>query len=117
MVHSQDYVWLERHHDALVQSYEYYRDKIDSRGLIRQPAYSDWQDSLDRSGYTTYTNLLHLLFLTEYAGVLGITPLVDREMLKTKILSVFGDKDTGLLYAREGDTFHDLDSQLIALRI
>lgn len=117
VVHSQDYAWLERHHETLAQSYVYYRDKIDNRGLIRQPAYSDWQDSLDRSGYTTYTNLLHLLFLTEYVGVLGITPLVDREILKTKILSVFGDKDTGLLYAREGDAFHDLDSQLIALRI
>lgn len=117
VAHSHDYAWLEKHREALAHSYEYYRDKIDSRGLIRQSGYSDWQDSLDRSGYTTYTNLLHLLFLTQYISILGLVPWVNSEVLKAHILSVFGDKETGLLYAREGDTFHDLDSQLIALSI
>ncbi len=117
VAHSQDYAWLGRHREALVQAYGYYQDKMDSRGLIRQPSYSDWQDSLERVWYTTYTNLLHLLFLTQYADILGIVPLIDWETLKARILSVFGDMETGLLYAREGDAFHDLDSQLIALRI
>lgn len=117
IIHSHDYVWLETHSEALAQCYGYYWDKIDNRGLIRQPSYSDWQDSLDRAGYTTYTNLLHLLFLTQYADILGIVPLVDREALKAHILSVFGDTQMGLLFAREGDEFHDLDSQLMALEI
>lgn len=77
VTHSQDYAWLGRHREALVQTYGYYQDKMDSRGLVRQPSYSDWQDSLERSGYTTYTNLLHLLFLTQYTDILGIVPLVD----------------------------------------
>jgi hypothetical protein len=115
--HSHDSDWLNTHKDALVNSYEFYRDKIDDRGLIGQPAYSDWQDSLDRSGHTTYTNLLHLLFLTEYAYILGIEPIVAPEDLKESILLVFGDDKTWLLRARESDTFSDLDSQLIALRI
>ena len=77
-----------------MSSYEFYRDKIDNRGLIGQPAYSDWQDSLDRSGHTTYTNLLHLLFVNEYAHILGIEPIVVLEDLKESILAVFGDERT-----------------------
>lgn len=38
-------------------------------------------------------------------------------MLRDNILKAFYDDSLGLLYAREGDVFHDLDSQLIALRI
>jgi hypothetical protein len=115
--HSDDSAWLERHRETLTQSYEYYRDKMDRRGLIMQPSYSDWQDSLARSGYTSYTNLLHLLFVEKYAEILGVEPLIPWDILRDNILKVFYDVSSGLLYAREGDTFHDLDTQLIALRI
>lgn len=117
ITHSHDYAWLEKHRETLAQSYEYYRDKMDRRWLIIQPSYSDWQDSLARSGYTSYTNLLHLLFLLKYAHILGVEPLIQWDMLRDNILKTFYDDSSGLLYAREGDVFHDLDSQLIALRI
>ena len=90
---------------------------MDDRGLIRQTAFSDWQDSLSRSGFLSYVNLLHLLFLEKYAQILGVVPLMNVSILRKNILSAFFDTETGLLYAGEDHIFHDLDSQLIALEI
>jgi len=63
--------------------------------LIKQPAFSDWQDSARREGQTFYLNLLYLKVL----GELSLKGLIDAKLvLKTKkqIYETFFDFKCGL---------------------
>lgn len=77
-----DEAWLERSLPALGQVLAGYTQHLRA-GLVWQPPYSDWQDSVSRIGHACYTNLLvHLAArdLAEHAPVPGLLldPLRER---------------------------------------
>jgi hypothetical protein len=89
--------WWKRRLKDLVQLYRYYDHLKDADGLIVQPPFSDWQDSVRRTGKTFYTNLLYYLVSKRLAGFseFRITPgKVDQ--LRSAIEDRFYDKDLGI---------------------
>ncbi|MBP6921248.1 hypothetical protein KBB89_01735, partial [Candidatus Gracilibacteria bacterium] len=52
ILHSGDNVWLIQNSQKLQDCYRHYANLLDEEGLIVQPAFSDWQDSLSREGRT-----------------------------------------------------------------
>ena len=49
--------WWERHVQGARAAFAFYGPRV-RRGLVQQPPFSDWQDSVRRKGATFYTNLL-----------------------------------------------------------
>src|SRR4029077_6148831 len=91
--------WWERRLTDLVQIYKYYDQNHikDADGLIVQPPFSDWQDSVRRAGKTFYTNLLYYLVSSRFARFpeFGIPP-EKLDQLRNAIEERFFDKDLGI---------------------
>lgn len=110
-----DRAWWRRVEPRLVKIYRFY-DRHLRDGLIEQPAYSDWQDSVRRSGRTFYTNLLyyvvsrdlrrHPSFAVDSAKLAGLRCRLERE---------FRDPATGLYRSVAGRDPISLDGNLLAL--
>lgn len=56
---TNDVRWLQFHTEQMKKALEFYAPYFSRRGLIRQPRYSDWQDSVQRSGHSFYVNFLY----------------------------------------------------------
>lgn len=91
--------WWKRRLKDLVHIYKYYDQKHikDGDGLIVQPPFSDWQDSVRRAGKTFYTNLLYYLVSERLARFpeFGIAP-ENLDQLRSAIEDRFFDKDLGI---------------------
>lgn len=90
--------------NALLKVYEF-----DSRGLLNQPAFSDWQDSAERKGAVLLTHLLYL----KAAQILGLDKEVDR--LCELLPSEFGQNKSGLFRERPRSEQAALDSHIFLL--
>ncbi len=93
-----DWPWWNRQLPTLVHIYRYYDSKQDaSDGLIVQPSFSDWQDSVKRNGKTFYTNLIYYLVSKRLAifPEFQITPS-KLQLLRNGIESRFFAKDWGI---------------------
>jgi glycogen debranching enzyme len=105
---SGDAAWLDARRPrlrALYDALRRYRD--DSDGLIVQPKYSDWQDSVRREGRTFYINLLH----AHVAGQLGVAT----DALDATVRGAFFDTATGLFRSLVGHELVSLDGNLLAI--
>ncbi len=106
--------WLRRHARTLRGVLDYYQARRRD-GLIWQPAFSDWQDSVRRTRPCFLTHLL--LFCAEQGldraldGGLGRDGWLQRE----RIEGVFFDPDCGLYRSQAGQPHISLDGQLLAL--
>lgn len=110
-----DQSWWSTHRGALLEVFRYYGLRT-SAGLIAQPGFSDWQDSVRRSGAVFLTNLLYwhvqsrLLKRREF----GITE-VQVQNFKQEIEKKFFDKSTGLYRSVENREQISLEGVLMAL--
>ena len=89
--HTRDLQWWQEQHDGLLEIWGYYRRRRRGiNGPIVQGPFTDWQDSLDRSGYTLYTNVLLYRFLKEAAdlAVFGVRP-IEPENFRSQTLAEF----------------------------
>jgi len=96
----------------VIELYNFYNKYFDG-GLIVQPAYSDWQDSVKREGRTSY---LHVLYwqVSKKIAEYGFMD-VNHEVIRKKIFSSFTDGDTGLLISILGKPNVSLGTNLLAL--
>jgi glycogen debranching enzyme len=88
------------------------------RGLIIQPEYSDWQDSLKRDRETFYTNLLYATALEAVVDdtFFGVTPDQIRAFRHT-INEVFFDRGTCLYRSLRDISTTCLDDNLLAIEL
>lgn len=56
---TQDLDWFNTHKEDILKVYQFYDDKFSKRSLIKQPKFSDWQDSVARNGHSFYINFLY----------------------------------------------------------
>ena len=112
---TNDQVWWATHERQLIAIVKFYESRRRADGLIVQTPFSDWQDSVNRGGVTSYANLLYLRALTLLAqkAAFGINP-ADVAVLKSRIKTVFF-KD-GLYHALENDAHISLEANLLALK-
>jgi glycogen debranching enzyme len=112
---ARDRGWWSRVEDDLVRVYRFYdRHRVD--GLIRQPRYSDWQDSVRREGHTFYTNLLYYTVSRrlQQNHRFAIDPS-EVEACRRRIISVFLDPRSGLFLSLAGHRHLSLDGNLLAI--
>lgn len=62
---SGDMQWFDSQKENILKAYKFYDDKFSKKELIKQPKYSDWQDSVSRKGHTFYVNFLYWKVGTE----------------------------------------------------
>lgn len=102
--------YLQAHPDHELQAvfddnkkitHDFYQ-KYFSKNLFKQPAFSDWQDSADRSGYGFY---FHILYLQIYP---------DKELIK-QVFESFYRKQTGLFSQFVDKDIFPLESNLWAV--
>lgn len=66
--YSNDLDFVRRHWEALNQAIFWMEEQaLDPNNLLSQEAYSDWADSLARTGYVIYTNVIYWKTLAEMA--------------------------------------------------
>lgn len=110
-----DRAWWERHEAALVKAYRYY-DRFLEAGILRQDAFADWQDSVNRAGRTFYTNILYAaaserLIEHEPFGISRQALAQRREAIR----QTFFDPATGLYVSIAGEPYISLDGLLLAI--
>jgi hypothetical protein len=66
--------------------------------LIKQPDFSDWKDSLKRSGVTFLTNLLYWRTLKDMEESNLFENIPSSELIKNRLNSKFFDKEKGVYY-------------------
>jgi len=98
--------------------YDYYDDKKDEKtGLIKQPPFSDWQDSVNRGGFTFLTNLIYYKiskYLLPYAKEYNIdSSFVIR--LKREINKNFYDDKKKMYRSILDKDYYSLESNLLAI--
>jgi len=97
--------------DALAFYAPYFKN-----GLLQQPEFSDWQDSVKRQGATFYSNMLYVTV----SSLLADDPYfgIDKGALasmRAKIDETFKDPATGLYRQTQGGPQLGLDANLLAL--
>ncbi len=103
--------WLERWRPALRQLLGFY-ERFRRGGLIQQPAFSDWQDSVRRVGASFYTNLL-VHRARQRLGTAGEAVEAERALLERR----FRDPESGLFRSLEGRPEISVDGPLLALAL
>jgi len=103
---------INQHKDSILEMYVYYESYF-SEGLITQPAYSDWQDSVKREGKTSYLHVLYW-FVSKKISEYDFFETKHDEV-KTKIFDSFIDSETGLLISIMGKPNISLGTNLLAL--
>jgi hypothetical protein len=107
--------WWQRHEGELVQVYRYYERWIRD-GLVFQSAYSDWQDSVRRSGWTFYTNVLYHCVTERLLGYPAFELDAGRAgRLRGRIDAELFDRQAGLYRSVRGHPQISLDGVLLAL--
>lgn len=109
-----DEAWLSARRPALEASLEGYLGWLEG-GLVHQPPFSDWQDSVRRSGAAFYTNLLVHLAARDLRAAGGAPPGLLLEPLAARLEASFGDGPLGLYRSLAGREFVSLDGNLLAL--
>lgn len=123
-----DLDWFHKHRKNIFRAYKFYDDKFSKKGLIKQPKFSDWQDSVARKGHTFYVNFLYWKVGTEllkhkrsYDGMLDEFP-VDVERLadvKFKLWEKFFIKKKGLFRTHRSHwmrNHYGLEDQLFSIQ-
>lgn len=84
--------------------------------LIEQPAYSDWQDSVERKGHLLLTQLLFIRVVDQYktSGIKHIYSEYSSYLLE-QIQSEFFDASAGLYFEQKGAPQHSLDSHVFLI--
>lgn len=101
--------WFERHRPALRQVLDYYRRARWLRGgLLHQPAFSDWQDSVRRKGVAFYTNLIY------WAALRALDPDAARGF-GARLEAAFRPRGGGLYPSLLGRRFVSLEGNLLAI--
>ncbi len=111
-----DAAFLEAHAGELSAALRFYEGRRAADGLITQPPFSDWQDSVRREGKAFMTNLLYWSVLDQLGrrGLCG----VRREQagdLRRSIEATFRDRETGLYRSMAEGPQISLDGNLLAI--
>ena len=113
-----DSEFLTKNSDAFERILRYYDKSVDTDGLIVQPGFADWQDSIRRAGKTLYTNILWAAVLTRLAdrNLFGITK--DRAAQATASIDTkFFDSTIGLYRSLDSGPQISLDGNLLAIEL
>jgi len=110
-----DRAFLAAHQAELVEALRFY-DAHMQGGLVTQPPFSDWQDSVKREGATFYTNVLYQRVLERLQGnpAFGIT--ADQVQAHRQATdAAFFDASTGMYRSVAGRPQVSLDGNLLAI--
>ncbi|MFO0599727.1 MAG: hypothetical protein U0228_30750 [Myxococcaceae bacterium] len=110
-----DTAFWAAHKNELADALKFY-DAHTKDGLLQQPPYSDWQDSVKREGASFYSNLVYQHVL-EVVGDDPAFPGAKEKAaaLRAKIETTFKDPQTGLYRAMASGPQTSLDGNLLAL--
>ena len=111
-----DQAWWDIHREQLQKVFQHYTSFVDKDGLIRQPAHSDWQDSVAREGKTLFPNVLYAVVSERLAEDPSFE--ISREQiarLHQRIDQVFLDPVSGVYRSLETGSWVSLDGNLLAL--
>ncbi|MBK9293421.1 MAG: hypothetical protein IPM57_03100 [Oligoflexia bacterium] len=113
---TSDALWWQNWRPNLKKMLDYYKKWEGHDGLIKQPRFSDWQDSVRRKGKTFFVNLLYFTVLNRYSfdPYFEIDPTVTQNLHK-KINETFFDKKSGLYFSLEHNDHICLDDNLLAI--
>lgn len=94
----------------------YYGPKFDRQdGLLVQPAFSDWQDSVRREGKSLYINLLWWRVLEKIPQEITPQDYPDADAVRLAIQKKFFQSQTGLYLSLLGQPHISLESMLFML--
>jgi glycogen debranching enzyme len=118
-----DTTWWNANEGRLVKALQFYDIKSNDGtprfrrdGLLDQPPFSDWQDSVNRAGPTFYCNMVYACVLEAVSGDAAFA--VDRAGLRAfrqKIEDTFFDPRTGLYLSVRDRPQISLDGNLLAI--
>jgi hypothetical protein len=110
-----DKAFLAAHRKDLKELLSFYQPYFKD-GLLQQPPFSDWQDSVKREGATFYTNMLYVCAASRLAEdpSSGVDPR-SLSALRIKIDDTFKDPATGLYRQTQTGPQLGLDGNLLAL--
>ncbi len=123
-----DFDWFRRHKEQILKVYSFYHDKITRNGLIKQPKFSDWQDSVSRKGYSFYINFLYWKVGDEllkhkglYGGLLEEYEIYHERManIKFRLWEEFFNKKHGIFKSHRNLRLRKrftLEDQLFAIQ-
>jgi len=119
---SGDAAFASRHYPALVRAMGWYSGRL-KEGLVNQPPYSDWQDTIARGGRVFYSNLTYwkgLESMAELAAALGRGDeaqrwRADAAAFREKAQSFFWDESKGLYRNSESLPQTDVSANLLAV--
>lgn len=112
-----DRAFFTAHEPALIEIFRFYDLRLQD-GLLRQQAFTDWQDSVRRRGKTLYTNLLYAAVAKRLVAHPGFGVREhDALALERRIFATFHDPQTGLLRSVEGMPHVSLDGLLLAIEL
>jgi hypothetical protein len=105
--------WWQTHEEKLQKVWRWY-DARKRDGLIYQTAFSDWQDSVRRNGFTFLTNFFYYLAAHRLQKV-GWQTGVELNVLSQRLREEFFDAESGLFLSLKGSEVISLDGNLLAL--
>nr|HEX4315799.1 hypothetical protein [Kofleriaceae bacterium] len=110
-------LWTDNR-ERLGRALRFYDRHRGANGLIHQPAYSDWQDSLKRDRETFYTNLLYATALAAVVddASFGVTA-TQVTAFRHAIDDAFFDRSTCLYRSVRGVPTTCLDDNLLAIEL
>lgn len=110
-----DTAFWDAHKGQLANALKFY-DAHTKDGLLVQPPYSDWQDSVKREGATLYSNLVYQRVLESVAGDPAFPGAKAKaDALRARIDATFKDPSTGLYRSMASGPQVSLDGNLLAL--
>lgn len=110
-----DTAWWKAHEKELVAAFRFYDGRMKG-GLVTQPPFSDWQDSIAREGPTFYTNLLYQTVMRRVADNPAFG--VDRGRVRAhaaRMEAAFFDARSGLYRSLVDGPRVSLDGNLLAI--
>jgi hypothetical protein len=112
----RDPAWWRSHRTNARACFDFYGPRI-KRGLVQQPPFSDWQDSVRRKGATLYTNLLVWAAARGLADV-GYDELdLPAQRLRAAIERTFRPPGATLLRSVAAKPYVSLDGNLLAIEL
>lgn len=110
-----DVTWWNNHQAQLVKAYRFY-DAYLHEGLVVQPTFADWQDSVNRQGKTFFCNLLFYVATQRLQGYPGFN-ITSAQVadLRAKLIQTFLDPTTGLYFSVAGQPQISLEGNLLAI--
>ena len=103
---------LADHKQEIIELFDFYDTRL-KEGLIKQPAYGDWQDSVKRDDRTSYVSILYWKVMNELHALGWIED--DPKKLQAIIMETFFDEKAGIMRTMPGRDQYSLDSNLLAI--